>query len=510
MPRFKEQDQDWKLIPVCFKSQILPGSFEHAVCELIDHELNLSPFIARYKNDLTGASAFHPGVLLKIILVAYSKGIVSSRKIEACCRENVLFMALSGDNQPHFTTIADFVAQMSDHIASLFAQVLLICDRQKLIDRKMFAIDGVKLPSNASKAKSGLREDFKRQLEKMESKVKQMLDKHQSTDLAPIEKEDSAKMEKLKQEAQKLREWLAANPSDRQGQGTKPVQSNRTDNESAKMATSKGVIQGYTGVAVVDSKHQIILDAQAHGSGSEQAMLVPVLEAVKDQLRPETEVGADSGYHSKAGLAYLAEQNIDGYIPDHGYRKRDERYATQEEHHGSKPNPLHDKSPQVKKTSLFSTDDFVLLSDQSGCLCPAWKILYRNGKECKINGYVGVKFQGAKRDCVPCELRNQCIRKPEQTETRQVTFFYGKTPKTPKQPSDLLEAMRKKVDSDKGKAIITQRFATVEPVFGNIRANKRMDRFTLRGKKKVDAQWKLYCLVHNIEKLANNGYGRAA
>ncbi len=505
MPRFKEQEQDWKLIPVCFKSQILPGSFEQAVCELIDHELNLSSFIECYKNDLTGASAFHPGVLLKIILVAYSRGIVSSRKIEACCRENVLFMALSGDSQPHFTTIANFVAQMSDHIAALFAQVLLICDRQKLIDRTMFAIDGVKLPSNASKAKSGLLEDFEHQLAKMELKVKQMLAKHQLMDQAP-EKEEIAKLEKLKQEARKLQEWLAANPKDRQGQGKTPVQSNRTDNESAKMATSKGVIQGYTGVAVVDSKHQIILDAQAHGSGSEQAMLVPSLEAVKDQLRPETEVGADSGYHSKAGLVYLAEQNIDGYIPDHGYRKRDERYATQEAHHGSKPNPLHNKS-STTKVSMFRTEDFILLSDQSGCLCPAWKILYRSGKECKINGYVGIKFQGAKRDCVPCDKRNRCIRKPDQTETRQVTFFNGKIPKT---QLDVLEAMRKKVDSDKGKAIITKRFATVEPVFGNIRANKRMDRFTLRGKKKVDAQWKLYCLVHNIEKLANNGYGRAA
>ncbi len=68
--------------------------------------------------------------------------------------------------------------------------------------------------------------------------------------------------------------------------------------------------------------------------------------------------------------------------------------------------------------------------------------------------------------------------------------------------------MKSKIDTELGKAMITRRFATVEPVFGNLRHNKHLDRFTLRGKGKVDGQWKLYCLVHNIEKLAHHGFGR--
>ena len=66
--------------------------------------------------------------------------------------------------------------------------------------------------------------------------------------------------------------------------------------------------------------------------------------------------------------------------------------------------------------------------------------------------------------------------------------------------------MKRAIDSEEGRARYGQRFATVEPVFGNIRHNKRLDRFTLRGRQKVDIQWKLYCLVHNIEKLAHHGY----
>jgi len=69
-------------------------------------------------------------VLLKIILLAYSRGIVSSRRIEAACRENVLFMAVSGDSQPNFTTLAAFVSELGERAATLFGLVLTRCDRQ--------------------------------------------------------------------------------------------------------------------------------------------------------------------------------------------------------------------------------------------------------------------------------------------------------------------------------------------------------------------------------------------
>jgi len=66
--------------------------------------------------------------------------------------------------------------------------------------------------------------------------------------------------------------------------------------------------------------------------------------------------------------------------------------------------------------------------------------------------------------------------------------------------------MKANIDSSSGRAQHAQRFAAVEPVFANMRYNKGLDRFTLRGRTKVDGQWKLFCLVHNIEKLAKSGY----
>jgi transposase len=495
------------LLPVDFSQQIVPGSFEHALCYLVDREVNLDGLRGRYQNDEQGASAYDPAVLLKIVLLAYSRGLIGSRRIEAACRQNVLFMAVSGDSQPHFTTLAAFISELGDEVAKLFAQVLVVCDRQGLIGREMFAIDGVKLPSNASKAKSGTRADYQHQAEKMEQAVQQMLARHRETDTTPSDvphaQREARQLERLQKEAKQLRNWLAANPEDRKGPKGGVRQSNLTDNESAKMATGKGVIQGYTGVATVDEKHQIIVDAQAHGTGSEQELLVPVTKALKPQRGDRTTLTADAGYHSEGGLEALAAEDIDAYIPDHDYRKRDERYQGQEAHQ-AKPDPLHDKRPQKAKPALFKPADFQFDPERKTCICPAGKRLYGNGGNCTINGYRAMKFQGAKQDCEPCPLRSQCVKNPAQTKTRQVSFFLGKAPGH----ESHTDRMKVKIDSPQGKAMITRRFATVEPVFGNLRNNKRLDRFTLRSRAKVDGQWKLYCLVHNIEKLAHLGLGR--
>lgn len=507
MPRFKPIHKGLKLLPVDFDKQLQPGSFEHALCYLVDHELDLTPFHARYKNSDQGASAFDPAVLLKIVLLAYSRGIVSSRKIEAACRENVLFIAVSGDSQPHFTTLAAFVSELGDLAAKLFAQVLVLCDRQGLIGREMFAIDGVKLPSNASKAKSGTRADFQHQVEKMKAAARKMLDRHRDADTTSQGEREAArearKLERLQQEARQMRAWLSANPEDRKGAKGSVRLSNRTDNESAKMATSKGVIQGYTGVAAVDEAAQVIVEAQAHGTGSEQELLVPVVKATAKLRTAKTVITADAGYHSEAGLKKLAEANIDAYLPDNGYRQRDERYAGQGRHK-AKPDPLYDKRPKEEKKTLFKPEDFQFDPENKTCVCPAGKTLYGNGSNCVFNGYLAVKFQGAQQDCVPCALRNQCLRTPEKTKTRQVAFFLGRAPGHERHA----DRMKAKIDSPLGRLMITRRFATVEPVFGNLRGNKRLDRFTLRGRTKVDGQWKLYCLTHNIEKLAHHGYGK--
>ena len=177
---------------------------------------------------------------------------------------------------PHFTTIAHFVSTLRDDIAKVFAAVLAVCDGQGLIGREMFAIDGVKLPSNASTHRSGTRAEFTPRAEKLET---------------------AARIARITKDARPLREWLATHPADHHGPTGGLRTSHRTNKESAQMATDKGVIQGYTGVAAVEATHQSIVDAQAHDTGSEQELLLPVVEALA--TRHTTVHTADAGYHSK-------------------------------------------------------------------------------------------------------------------------------------------------------------------------------------------------------------------
>ena len=271
------------------------------------------------------------------------------------------------------------------------------------------------------------------------------------------------------------------------------------------MATGKGVIQGYTGAATVDSAHQIIVCAKAHGSGSEQSLLLPMIEQARAFASDTTVMTADAGYHSESNLARLADQGIPAPIADGLMRKRDERFKNQGKYKQG-PDPLYDKTPKKPSASTgkFTPQDFRYDQATNSLICPAGKALYSNGSQCTTRGKVHHKFTGAKRDCGPCQLRDQCLRTSDRTPVRQVAIFHKHQPSK----AEHTEAMRRRIDSLEGRQLYGRRIATVEPVFGNLRYNKRLDRFTLRGQTKVDTQWKLYCMVHNIEKLAHHGYAQ--
>ena len=99
----------------------------------------------------TGAPADDPAILLKVVLFAYSRGMTSSRTMARACVKNVVFIALACDQQPHFTTLANFEATLGQEVEAVFRDVLMVCNAQGLIGKTLFAIDGCKLPSNASK-----------------------------------------------------------------------------------------------------------------------------------------------------------------------------------------------------------------------------------------------------------------------------------------------------------------------------------------------------------------------
>jgi transposase len=518
MARYKEYDySQGKFLPIHFDKQIIPGTFEYTLHYLIDNEIDLTIFDSRYRNDETGAPAYDPAILLKIILYAYSRGITSSRKIAQCCEENIIFMALSADTRPHFTTIADFISTLDQEIIQLFLEVLLICDEMGLIGKEMFAVDGCKLPSNASKEWSGTKGDLEKKKEKMEKMIRQIVKRHREVDASEVDKaiieQEERYVETLRGKVKKIRVWLRGS-EDKPGKSGKPVKSNITDNESAKMKTSHGVIQGYDGVVVVDGRHQVVVHAEAFGAAQEHELLIPMIAGARENFEAignrgdvfgKAKFTADSGFHTEANMKKVMEQGIDAYIADTGFRKRDPRFGDVDrykerfrreraEYYGTAANLYRPRR------------DFIISGDKTHCICPAGKRLYRNGGNVVVKGQRAIKFHGRMRDCRICELREKCLRHPDRTEARQVYFFQGRAEK---RPESFTQKMKRKIDSIKGRLIYNRRLGTAEPVFGNICSTLGLDRFTLRGKRKVNIQWLLYCMVHNLLKVHRYGPGFA-
>ena len=184
-------------------------------------------------------------------------------------------------------------------------------------------------------------------------------------------------MDALRKEAARTREFLST--PKRMGSKGKELKSNVTDPESAKMATSKGVMQGYAAQAVVDSANQIIIAADVIGSGSEQAMLLPMIEQASACRASDTLVTADAGYHSDANIAQLMEHGIPAMVADNQMRYRDERFAQQDKHKG-KPDPLPQKKAtgQDKEVTRFRPSDFTF-NDDNTATCPAGQLLRSPG-----------------------------------------------------------------------------------------------------------------------------------
>jgi transposase/IS5 family transposase len=498
MPRYKPVERNGLFIPVVLDEQIQPGTFEFALRHLVDEELDLSTLDAKFRNDITGASAYDPRVLLKIVLLAYSRGLISSRRIEQACQHNVLFMAISGDARPSYTHIAKFVRELGPQLSALFTQVLMTCDRLGLIGRSMFAIDGVKLPANASKERSGTHAELAHRAARLDKAAARIVALHQAQDEhggEPLEAQRQARIDELRREARATREFIARHPKrvNRKGQELK---TNLTDPDSAKMATSKGVIQGYAAQAAVDSAHQLIVAADIIGSGSEQAMLLPMIDKTEALRNAHTLVTADAGYFSDDNVAALHERGIPALIADNGMRQRDQRFADQAKHK-AKGEVLYDKRAATKPIKLFKPEDFEF-HDGTTASCPAGKTLTGTGATYGQRGHRFQRYEADAGDCASCALRRQCLRNPKARRGRQVARFERRQAHV----DDPSARMRSAIDSPRGRALYSRRIATVEPVFANIRHHKRMSRFTLRGKAKVSTQWQLYCLVHNIEKIA--------
>jgi transposase len=505
MAKYKSYDySQGVLIPVSLEEQLMPGTLEFAIHTLVETRIDTSIFGVRYNNDETGRLAYDPKILLKVVLFGYSRGLISSRQIERACRENVTFMALSCGEHPDHSTIAGFVSSMRDEVLPIFRDVLLVCEEERLLGGTFFALDGCKLPSNASKEWSGTIGELRRKKERLEKKVKQLVEEQVEIDRredegAPERRffggvERGRQIERLREKAGRLERWLEENRS-KMGRRGKEIKSNVTDNESALMITSHGTIQGYNGQALVDSKDQVIVHAEAFGEAQDLHLIPPVLEGAKENMRAigcgedyfEGKIlTADSNYHSPPNLGKCEQEGLDAYIPDKRFRRRDSRF--EREH-----------KQRQRRTDRLTLADFEYQEERDEYRCPHGRVFRLEVKETVNDGVIYKRYSNNEEGCKGCELKARCV-KGKKAKRSTVMVPIGSA------PGRLTKAMAAKIDSEQGRRIYHRRIAIAEPVFANIRVRKVMNRFTLRGKIKVNVQWLLYCMVHNIGKILNFGF----
>jgi len=494
MGRFKETDVaagQAIFLTVNLKQQLLPGTFEHMLDEIIGTKIDMSIFEKKYKNDLTGASAVPPSVLLKLVLYGYYNGCISSRKIYELNNNNIIAKALTGDMYIHWTTIADFISGNKEEIKEAFVQVLMYCNELELIGGTDFALDGLRLPSNASIEMSGTEEQLKKRVEIYKKMALKHIERHERKDAQGESDEESEKryekrQKHLNQQIEKISNFLK-NMKKKEGKDGEEIQSNVTDNESAMIHSSKGFIQGYIGIAVSDKENQVITSAHAFGSANEtehmSKMLDEHIENVKEagvkteEEKPPTMSG-DANYFSEGNLRACEEREIDAVIPDSQAKRR--------------------LGPDGE--NRFDVDDFKHNEAEDYYECPNGKKLEYK-RTTKQGGVEGKVYQASLTDCKSCPFFSQCSwSKKEQSKINQ-----GKTLRiTPSNgEGSLCREMRKKLETVEYQDIYANRIQIVEPVFANIRYCKGLNRFTLRGADKVNCQWQLYCMVHNLGKCLN-------
>jgi transposase len=505
MAKYKPYDyRQMVMLPVSLEDQLMPETLEFAIHTLVENHMEMSRFDERYHNDETGCSAYDPKVLLKVVLLGYSRGLISSRKIERACCENVVFIALACGQRPDHSTIAAFVSSMKGEILPLFRDVLLVCEEMNLLGGTFFALDGVKLPCNASKQWSGTISELRGKKLRIEHRVEQLLEQHEREDRSDEDllgrgsssqrdrREEQVK--RLKKRAERIASWLEHNEA-KVGAKGKEIRSNITDNESAKMLTAHGYIQGYNGQALVDSKHQVIVHGQACGDGQDHEHVAPMLDGAKENMEAighdehyfsEKIVRADTNYHSGANLKKCDEMEVDAYIPDRFFRRKDPSYEAQRRH-------------WPKRKERFALEDFEYMEATDQYLCPAGRRLRLETDKVRNSGNLYRRYVADERDCSGCTLRSRCLRS-KHAKRRYLSVPIGT------EGINYSKEMVAKMDTERALKIYAERLGLVEPVFANIRTHKRLDRFTLRGQVKVNIQWLLYCMVHNIEKIANLGF----
>jgi transposase len=455
---FKRYDQKQQfLLPLDLEEFVSENHISRVLNDLID-VVDISAIESTYSEN--GCPAYHPRLLLKILLYGYLINIRSSRKIEEMTETDTAFMYLAAMQKPDFHTICRFRSTHLDSIREIFSQIVMLCKEMGLIGSSI-SIDGTKIKANASSKQSKNSDAIEKEIDKI---LRESIETDEYEDEIYGDSTPYKMPEELVDKKYRLEKIKAAK---KKMDEEKLKKVNITDPDAKIMKYKDGSKKpSYNCQVAVDEKEQIIVAADLVDEENDLHQIEPMIENVKKTLgyKP-TIVLADAGYFSYDNVKFLLDEEIDAYIPDNFYEVE-----------------KRGKTKKFRKL-LFTYDE-----KKDSYYCPAafeipFTRIQKRENEPDLRYYV-CKY------CSLCVLINACTDSKNRTITRD-----------PRE--HLMEDMRAKLNTKEGTEQYQKRMCTVEPVFGQMKQDRGFREFLLRGKRKTKIEFLMMCTVHNIKKIVD-------
>jgi transposase len=503
------------MMPPSLDELIPEGHLVRVVNRIVD-QIDLSPLLAKYKGG--GTSSYHPRMMLKVLVYAYAERIFASRRIAKGMRENVNFMWLSGGNKPNFRTLNDFRSgTMKEAVREVFAAVVEVLMEEGYVKLENYFVDGTKIEANANAHKVVWAKRTEKNKEKLRTKIEKLLDEIEQVneqenaeygerDLEELGGKETLDAGKLKEKIAKLNERLKQQPEDKKRKKAVKTLEKDALPRLEKYEEQERVLDGRNSYSKTDpdascmrmkedraaekplprpayniqngTEGQFIVGYSIHQRAGDPGCFIPHMEQQKfpkDKLPKR--VVADAAYGSEENYHWLEQQEVGNYLKYNRFH--------QEQH--------PPRTPEGKEKQRFVSANFPYDQDKDEFTCPAGHpMTYRETRPYRTeNKYLSERRFYECDHCSTCPLKPQCT-KAQGNRRIQVSFKLR----------EYQQQARTNLLSERGIELRKQRCTDVETPFGDIKHNMGFRRFLLRGLKKVEIEWGLVCIAHNMRKLA--------
>jgi len=457
---------------------LLPDDHECYLYHELFQVLDTSALEKNYSHK--GQNAYHPKLIVSILIYAYSRGVFSSREIERRCNEDLSFLYIAQMNCPNFRVLSDFRKDNADFFHDCFKQTVVLAMALGLASLGHISLDGSKFKASSSKHKAMSYGRLKAKEAKLTQEIEALIEQagccDTEEDHAYKEKTGYELPEDLKFKQDRLAKIQAAKDALEKREEAlnpgKPIEDKKqisfADKDARIMERKGGYSYDYNPQISVDKDNQIIVGQHVSQNANDKKELEPALEAIKNTTGQLPEkLSLDNGYLSGNNLEVVHSSGVDTYIATHKGEKKNKA-------------ALEECDRKIVKSDFDYND-----SDNSFNCPGGQKLLMISENSDGVR-----KYQGDSETCRECPLKSRCCQSTKGA-ARTITT-------DDKEPLRLL--MNQKMEEEDSKEIYKQRKVIVEPVFGQIK-NTGFRAFSVRGKEKVAGEFSLVCATHNLKKI---------